>query len=68
MNITELLQSNAYIYTKSVVVPHEKAIKEIQEIEQFDSDYVLYMSDSTSYGISQCQSIEKTYKNLTKNL
>ena len=62
MNFSDLQNSNAFKYAKNVVIATERAIKEVTEIEKYDSDYVLYMTDKTSYGISQCQSIEETFR------
>lgn len=67
MTYTDLQTSNAFKYAKNVVIPKERAIKEVDEIEQYDTDYVLYMTDKTSYGISQCQSVEETLKYELKN-
>jgi len=62
MNFSDLQNSNAFKHTKNVVITKERTIKKVDEIEKYDTDYVLYMTDKTSYGISQCQSIEETFR------
>jgi hypothetical protein len=62
MNITELKNSSAFNRSRKIVIPKDRIIKEVNEIERYGDDYVLYMTDRTSYGISQCQSLEKTFK------
>jgi hypothetical protein len=61
MKINDLKISNSFKMTKMVVISKEKSIKEVLEIEKYDNDFVLYMTDGTSYGISQCESVEKTF-------
>jgi hypothetical protein len=61
MNISDLKTSDSFKMTKIVVIPKEKSVKEVLEIEKYDNDFVLYMTDGTSYGISQCESFEKTF-------
>jgi hypothetical protein len=60
MNITELEQSSAFNHSRKIVIPKDRTVKEVEEIERYGDDYVIYMTDRTSYGISQCQSLEKT--------
>jgi hypothetical protein len=67
MNITELQNSGAFNRSRKIVIPKDRIIKEVEEIEKYGDDYVLYMTDRTSYGISQCQSLEKTFE-LEKSL
>jgi|LakMenE18May11ns_1017448.scaffolds.fasta_scaffold5662201_1 hypothetical protein len=67
MNITELQNSGAFNRSRKIVIPKDRIIKEVDEIEKYGDDYVLYMTDRTSYGISQCQSLEKTFE-LEKSL
>lgn len=44
-----------------VAIPELKEIKEVFEIEDFGDDVVLYMTDGTAYGISQCKTINEVY-------
>lgn len=62
MNIIELNQSDAFNLSNLIVIPKDKTVKEVEDIEKYGNDYVLYMTDNTSYGISQCQSLEKTFE------
>lgn len=62
MNITELRKSDAFNRSRKIVIPKDRTVKEVEEIERYGDDYVLYMTDRTSYGISQCQSLEKTFE------
>lgn len=61
MKITDLKLSDSFKITKMVVIPKEKSLKEVIDIEKYDDDFVLYMTDGTSYGISQCESVESTF-------
>ena len=45
----------------SVVIPHTRQIKQVQEIEMFDDVIVLYMTDGTAHGIEQCQTVHQAY-------
>lgn len=60
----DIFESNAFKYKGYVVVPHEKAIKEVEEVEEFEGHTVLYMSDGTSYGINQLSTLEDTLDQL----
>jgi len=45
-----------------VVLKMSKTIKIIDEIEDIDSNYILYMTDGTSYHISQLMTIHEAAK------
>lgn len=62
MTFSDLQNSSAFNNASNVVITKERTIKKVDEIERYDDDYVLYMTDKTSYGISQCQSIEETFR------
>lgn len=62
MTFSDLQSSSAFNNVRNVVITKERTIKKVDEIERYDDDYVLYMTDKTSYGISQCQSIEETFR------
>lgn len=40
-----------------VIPNNEKVIKVIREIEEIEGEYVLYMTDCTSYHVTQLQTI-----------
>jgi len=44
-----------------VVIPELKKIKEVFEIEDFGDDIVLYMTDGSGYGISQCKTVNQVF-------
>lgn len=46
----------------NIVISKTKEIKEIQEIERFDDDVVIYTTDGDAYGIRECKTIHDTYK------
>ena len=60
MNIFE---SNSFKHSRYVVVPHEKLIKIVEHVENFEGHIVFYMTDKTSYGIDQLSSLESTLNN-----
>jgi hypothetical protein len=62
MTFSDLQTSNAFKHANNIVIIRERTIKKVDEIERYGDDYVLYMTDKTSYGISQCQSIEETFR------
>jgi len=45
----------------SVVIPSDKAIKIIQEIERFDDDVVIYTTDGNAYGIKECRTVDDEF-------
>lgn len=53
-----IFESDSYKYKKYVCIKGTKTIKIVKEVETYKDDYVLYMSDGTSYGINQCESLE----------
>lgn len=56
----DIFDSNSFKYRKYVVVPHEKSIKVVEHVEEFEGHIVFYMTDGTSYGINQISSLEDT--------
>lgn len=45
----------------NVVIPETKEIKEIQEIERFDGDVVIYTTDGNAYGIRECRTVDDAF-------
>lgn len=51
-----------YKVGRYAVLKMSKTIKIIDEIEDIDSNYILYMTDGTSYHISQLMTIHEAAK------
>lgn len=61
-----IFESNSFKHCGYVVVPHEKSIKIVEHVEEFEGHIVFYMTDRTSYGINQLSSLESTLENQLK--
>lgn len=55
-----IFNSEAFKIKRYVVIPKEREIKTVEEVEHILNDVVFYTTDGKSYGISQVSSLEET--------